>query len=476
MNWILNLVRRRRIDRGIAEEVQAHLDERVDDLLESGMSEADARRQANREFGNVTLIVQDSREVWRWLSVESWIRDLRYGIRQLRRTPGLAAVATVTLGLGIGANTAIFSVMNAVILRFLPVPNPHQLVFLNTTMSFGTQSGDGDTSLTEYIYEQLRDRQDAFSDLVAFAPLSNQKVSVRYGGMPEEAQANLVNGNFFFGLGVRLALGRPFTMEDETNHAPIAILSYGYWSRRFGRDPTILGQTLYIKGVPFTITGVADADFAGVENSKASDIWVPLQDRPELKPWGQSALSDLSLYGSAQHWWCLKMIGRLAPGASEKEALARLNPMFQRAAMVEQDASRTEPPQLYFTSARGIDGLRDNYKQPLTVLMVMVGVVLLIACANIAMLLIARNAARQRELSIRIALGGSHACLFRQLLAESLLLVAAGAAVGWLFALWTTSALAAWARLDLRVAPDSTVLIFTLTISLLVVLLYTSFI
>src|SRR5215472_5630613 len=122
MNWILNLVRRRRIDRGIAEEVQAHLDERVDDLLESGMSEADARRQANREFGNVTLIVQDSREVWRWLSVESWIRDLRYGIRQLRRTPGLAAVATVTLGLGIGANTAIFSVMNAVILRFLPVP------------------------------------------------------------------------------------------------------------------------------------------------------------------------------------------------------------------------------------------------------------------------------------------------------------------------------------------------------------------
>ncbi|HEV2690237.1 MAG TPA: ABC transporter permease [Bryobacteraceae bacterium] len=428
----------------MAREMDAHIQMQTEDNLRLGMSPEEARRAAVLKFGGVESTKESYRDQRGLPQLDLLRQDLRYAVRQLRKTPGFTVVVILTLALGIGANTAIFSVMNVALLRALPVHDPGQLVFLNTTLSFGAQSGDGDTSLTKYIFEQLRSQRQVFSDVVAFAPISNQKVGVRYGQEPEEALVEEVSGNFFSGLGVGAAAGRTFRMDDEADHAPVAVLSYTYWTQRCGRDAAVLSRPLYVKGIPFTIVGVAAAEFIGVEHRRVTDVWIPLQTRGELQPWGQPPGAGLSLYGSAHNWWCLKTIGRLQPGVSEKQALAQLQPVFQRAAL--EGAVRDpkfDKPQLYFTPARGIDGMRDSYRQPLTILMVMVGLVLVIACANIALLFIARNAARRREFSLRMALGGNRARLFRQLITESMLLVTMGAGLGWLFALWAS---ARWLR------------------------------
>jgi predicted permease len=393
----------------------------------------------------------------------------------LAKNPGFTAVAVSTLALGIGANTAIFSVMNAALIRRTPVHHPEQLVRLHTTDQPANtmQTGYNDTSLTEPVFEQLRLRQKVFSDLVAYVPLSLRKVAVRIGDEPEEANADMVSGNFFSGLGVPLARGRAFTLEDETQHTQTAVLSYAYWTRRFARNPSVLGQALYIKGVPFTIIGVALREFEGVGQGEPADIWVPFQIRDDLKPWGRSPGSKDSLYGSPT-WLFLLMIGRLQPGMSQKQALAQLNPIFQHAlyeGIGKRDA-KEQPPQLYFTPVRGIESLREGYEKPLLLLMAMVGVVLVIACSNVAMLLVARNTARQHEFSLRIALGASRFQLFLQLLTESLLLVAAGTTLGWIFATWATEALVAWAGLDFNVSPDHGVLAYTLTLSALAALVF----
>jgi predicted permease len=409
-------------------------------------------------------------------AIEVLLQDLRYSLRQLRRTPGFALVAVLTLALGIGANTAIFSVMNAVLWRFLPVPEPQQLFFLQVRgnlPSNSSQTGNDNGSFTEYTFEQLRTRKDVFSDLMAFVPLGIPRVAVRYGAEPEEAQGDMVSGNFFSGLGVQLVRGRGFTVDEEKQHAQVAVLGYGYWTRRFARNPSAIGQTIYIKGVAFTILGVAPPEFAGVETGTTTDIWIPLQNRPDITAWGQSAQDGQSLYGST-NWWSLMMIGRLKSGVTEKQAVAQLNPAFQQLAyhdMGTRDA-KEEPPSLYFVGARGVGTQRDGMERQVFVLMAMVGLVLVIACGNVAMLLVARNTNRRREFSLRMSLGASRGRLFRQLLTESLLLVAAGALLGWLFALWSTGALARWSELDMNVAPDSTVLIFTLAISAFAALIF----
>lgn len=403
------------------------------------------------------------------------LQDFRYGLRMLAKNPAFTLVAVLTLALGIGANTAIFSVMNAVILRFLPVSNPQELVYLHTTgnPSGSSQTGEGSLSFTMPIFERLRTETRVFASVMAYVPLSTGKVAVRYGEEPEEAQADMVSGNFFSGLGVQPARGQTFTVRDETQHSQVAVLSYGYWSRRFGRNPSIIGETLYIKGVPFTVIGIGARDFEGVESGVATDLWIPLQNRPDLTAWGQSAQDGDTLYGSP-NWWCLMMIGRLAPGISQRQALAQLAPIFERAAY-EGSGKRDpkeHPPQLYFSDARGIGSQRNDFEQPIGSLMGMVGLVLVIACGNVAMLLVARNSARQREFCLRMALGSGRWRLFCQLLTESLLLVAGGGILGWLFAVWATKALAAWSELKLSLAPDFSVLLFTLGVSILAALLF----
>ena len=303
------------------------------------------------------------------------LQDLRFALRQLGRAPVFAAVAVLTLALGIGANTAAFSVMNAVILRFLPVSHPEELVFLHTTgqPSRSSQTGFDDSSLSLPVYEQLRAERGTFAELIAFVPLSMNRTAIRHGAEPETAWADRVSGTFFTGLGVRMARGRGLTADDETQHAQVAVLSDAYWARRFARSSSTVGETLFIKGVPFTIVGVAAAGFTGVEHGTATDLWIPLQSRPELKPWGRSAESSDGFYNSP-HRWFLMTIGRLAPGVSAEQALARAQPVFQRAAYsaIGAPAPDEKVPKVYFTNARGIQGLRSDYARPLTLLMVMV--------------------------------------------------------------------------------------------------------
>lgn len=403
------------------------------------------------------------------------LQDLRFGLRQLRRTPGFALIAVLTLALGIGANTAIFSVMNAVLLRSLPVQNPDRLVLLHYTEQpeKSGQTGYDDTSLPYEVFDTFRNDHRVFTDLMAFVPLSAAKIPLRFGNDLQEGQGDEVSGNFFSGLGVSSVLGRTLTLDDEHQHTQTAVLSYGYWSARFSRDKEILGQTLFVKGVPFTIVGVAAPGFIGLERRTPTDLWIPLQTNPLLKPWGASPQEKQSLTGSPG-WFYLMMIARLNEGMDLKQAAAQLNPTYQAAvySAIGNPGLKEKRTELFLTPARGIEGLNSDYKEPLRVLMMMVGLVLVIACANVAMLLIARNSTRQREFNVRIALGGSRARIFVQLLIESLLLVISGAALGWLFSNWATRSLAAWSQIEVSLAPDNRVLFFTIGISLLAGLVF----
>jgi len=397
------------------------------------------------------------------------LQELRYAVRQLYNSPGFALTVVLTLALGIGANSAIFSVMNAVLLRGLPVPNPQELVYLHVPTGQpdgASNTGNSSTSFSEPVFENLRQDHYAFADLIAFVPLAIGKVAVRFGDTPEEAEGDMVSGNFFSGLGISLARGRAFTLEDEKAHSQLVVLSYSYWTRRFARNPSVLGQTFFIKGIAFTITGIGPEAFFGVEPGQSTDFWIPLQNRPALNAWG-SAPEYNTLYGTPT-WWCLQLIARLAPGVSQSQTLAEVTPRYLRVAYTGLTAPDPKAPKvtLAFQPARGIEGLDtgSNYKTGVTVLMTLVTLVLVIACTNVAMLLVAKKSARQREFSLRLALGASRWQIFRQLLLESILLVSMGGILGWMFAFTATRALSAWSQIESGLAPDASVLLFTFLI------------
>jgi len=408
--------------------------------------------------------------------IEGIIQDVRYVLRQLRKSPGFTAVAVLTLALGIGANTAVFSVMNAVLSRMLPVRDPQRLYYLQ--IAGGNQppgasnTGNGDTSFSEPVFEALRQRNDVLDDVVAYVPLGIGKVAVRYGDTPEEAQGDEVSGNFFSGLSAEIARGHGLSMEDEKGHSPVAVISYDYWTRRFSRDPAVLGATLFVKNVPFTIVGIAARGFHGVEAGSATDFWVPLQSRAELNAWGNPAGIN-SLYGTPK-WWCLPLIARLKAHVTPQQAQVALQSTFGEAAKI--GVGTIDPkqwkPLLNFDSAKGIQGYNQQYREPVRMLMGLVFLVLLIACTNVALLIMARNEARQREFSLRMAIGAERMHLFRQLFTESSLLVTAGAGLGWVFALFATRALAAWSGIETGLDPDRTVLFFTLAISVMSALVF----
>jgi predicted permease len=399
---------------------------------------------------------------------------LQYALRQLRKAPGFTLVCTLTLALGIGANTAVFSVMNAVLLKSLPVADPDRVVYLNTSGApKRTGTVDSHETFSYPVYDALRQQHRGLEQVMAYVPLSNGKVAVRYQAQPEEAEGDMVSGNFFSGLGVRLARGRGFTEQDETSRAPIAVISYNYWTRRFSRSPDVLGKTLYVNGIPMTIVGIAAEGFEGADAGNSTDFWIPLQNRAELNAWG-NALEDGKTYQENATWWCLRLLGRLAPGATKLQAVAQVQSPFQTAAYI--GLGNPEPgeqrPVLSLQDAKKFPGYDEQHGRPLRVLMAMVGLVLLIALSDVVMLLMARNATRQREFSVRLALGASRGELFRQLLTEALLLVALGGGLAWLFATSATKALGAWAQIESSLAPDNTVLVFTLGILVLAALLF----
>jgi len=468
------MFRRKRSAEDFRAEIEAHLALEADELKREGLDDDEARWKARREFGNVRAAQERFYMRGRWAGLDKLLRELRFGLRSLRQSPGFAATAILTLALGIGANTAVFSVMNAVLLKSLPVADANRLVYLRTSNPpRGTGTIDSHETFSYPVYDALRQQQRGLSPLMAYVPLSGSKVAVRVGAQPEEAEGDMVSGTFFSGLGVNLPLGRGFSSQDETRHAPLAVISYNYWTRRFARDPGVLGKALYVNGVPTTIVGVAAEGFEGVEVGGSTDFWIPLQSRPELNAWG-NPLEDGKNYISDSTWWCLRLIGRLAPGVNRAQALAQLQPVFQTSAYLGLGSPMQgeKPPVVSLDDAKNFPGYDEQFGRPLRMLMAMVGLVLLIALANVAMLLLARNATRQREFSVRQALGAGRGELLRQLLMESLILVTAGGALAWGFAEMATRLLGRWAEIESSLAPDKTVLLFTLSVLVLSALLF----
>ena len=447
---------RRRQEQNLADEMRLHQD-------------LAGQASPNRSFGNLTQLRESSRAVWIWPFLETFAQDLRYALRTLRANPGFAATAVFSLALGIGANTAIFSILNAAMLRSLPVEDPQSLVEL--------QSQDS-SSATNPIWEQIRDRQQAFSGTLAF---SGNRFDLAAGGESHFAQGLWVSGDYFRVLGVPAMRGRVFTPADDIHgggHAgPVAVISHRFWKRHFAGDPDIVGKTVRLDRHPFTIVGVTPPWFTGLDVDTPYDVAIPIGCEPILHT-DQSALDKRS-------WWWLRMLGRLTPGETVQQAAAKMKafaPEVDRATLPTDwdPAGQREYLQRSLTLLPAATGFSDTgrtYRTALFTLMAVVGLVLLIACANIANLLLARAAARQREISIRMAIGAARRRVMRQLISESLLLSILGALGGLLFAVWGSRLLVrflstAGSELQLDTAPDLRVLAFTMGIAVLTGLLF----
>jgi predicted permease len=411
--------------------------------------------------------------------IDSVWKDIRYSWRGLLRRPAFTLVALVILALGIGANTAIFTLINAVVLKPLPVPNPEALVLFNDSASEGTRTSDGDLSpgkvdLFSFAgYQHFREHNSSFQELSAFrsgeSRMSVRRVDAQPGQAVERASGHLVSGNYFSVLGVNAMQGRVLANEDDAPAAnPVAVISHNYWTQKLNSDPQAVGKILLLNNTAFTIVGVMPPEFFGARVRRSPDFWLPLAFQPQVEL-RRAYRDDKNVY------W-LNMLGRLKPGISIEQAQASANHELRQflTAQVGQpnDDTRLAIENSFVQlapGARGISGLRRVYTQALRMLMVIVALILVIACANVGNLLLSRAAARQAEISLRQALGASRWRLVRQLLTESLLLAIIGGVAGVLIAQWAVSVLvsrvAATSPLDVR--PDASILLFTLGISLL---------
>jgi predicted permease len=411
-------------------------------------------------------------------------QDLRHGARMLCKKPGFTMIAALTLSLGIGANTAIFSLIDAALLRTLPVREPERLALFGTGADIGVSIGfpGGRTGLFSYpFYREARRRNQVFSDVAAVQSLPNRVYGVvsGTGGDPEILDARLVSGSYFSVLGVEAILGRAFTDADDQipGGHPVAVASHAWWERRLGADPTAVGKTITIGSTVYTLIGVTPREFFGTTVGESPDIWIPLAMEEQVPPGWKGRNNNLfqSLY----------LIARLKPGVSINQAGVEANLLFKQA-LHEYAGSHPSPERLRdiqqasieLTSAgRGLSQLRSQFSEPLKALMAVVGLVLLIACANVANLLLARGAARRKEFAMRLALGAGRLRLIRQLGAESVLLAALGGSLGVIIAWWGSQALVWMAStgpqpLPLDVTPNARILSFTLVASLLSAIIF----
>ena len=435
---------RRKAGLDFDEEMRVHLHLLTEQGIRRGMSPEEARSAARRQFGNIPLLQQSRREMRSIVSLANLGRDLRFAARQLRRSPSLAITAVVSLALGIGANTAIFTIAKKVLLDSLPVKNPQDLRLLTWVSGHqqpvppvwgdvGTAEGGGwrSTAFSYPVLEELRKKTEVFADLIAFKPIP---LTVTVDGIPELIDGEMVSGNAFSGLGVEPLLGRPLMAADDAapGKGPVAVISEGYWTERLGRSSSVLGKTILVNGVPVTVVGVSPAKFTGLQMGQETRIYVPLTMQPLLVPREQMTESgSTSLLNNPQSWWVL-ILARLRPDVPEARAQAALDLVLRQKAMadlprargMDQFHLRLEP------GDRGLDYLQSEFAKSLYVLFALAGLVLLLACVNLANLLLARAATRQREMSTRLALGARRMHILRQVLTESLLLSTMGGVAG----------------------------------------------
>jgi putative ABC transport system permease protein len=425
---LLYLLRRSRHDADLRDEIEAHRAHRQDALERDGLAPDAAARASRRAMGNVTLAVEDARDVWAVRALDEVAHDIRAAVRGLRKSPAFAAVAIGTLALGIGANTALFSIFNGLILRPLPVRDPGSLALL------------ADGSWSYPVWQEIGAREtELFDGALAW---SAQSFDLSQGGRTVLVDGAYVSGGFFEMLGVPAVRGRMLTPGDDSGAAPdgpVAVISDRLWQQHLGGAPDVVGRRLTVERVPFIIVGVMPPGFSGVDVGRMTDVMLPFAAEPLIR-------RQESRLTSAGSWW-LEIMVRLKSGQSIERANAALRGVQPqiRASTVSgwhNDTARyLASPFTLVPAATGNSPLRSRFATPLTAMVVAVGLVLLVACANIASLLVARALARRRELSVRLALGGSRWRLARLLFTESLLVAAAGAALGLVFAAWSSALL-----------------------------------
>jgi len=438
------LMKRRQLERDLNDELAYHLEQRA------------AQGSPLAPFGNVTRIRENCRDVWTFHHLEDLWRELRQATRFLRRAPGHTAAIVALLALGIGLNGAMFSLVNAIFIRDLPVHEPQRLATLNTQWSTP-------------VFEEFRDAQTSFAGILATGSLIGTVVTTEAGEQLSQASGGIASGNYFHVLGVFAVLGRVFTEEDDrpSDPQPALVISHAFWKRQFGGNAQVLGQRMFLSGTPFIVIGVTPEGFLGEMPGRPRDFWVPLSMQPVADPQG-----DLRR-NRGFHW--LSVIGRIKPGATLQQAQAEAEMIYGRLIGVAQ-AGRSQqrnPGTLIRIEpgSRGLDHIRRRFGTQLWILGATVAIVLLIVCVNVATLLLARGTIRQRELAVRQALGCSRGRLARQLLVEGLLLAGAGGLIG----LWLAPAIAeglllmdrSLSTIALDLAVDRNVLLFGSAISLL---------
>ena len=476
------LFSRRRVAEQLDHELQFHLDQQTAEYVAAGMSPEEARHAAMRIFGNSTLLKEKTMETWGWDSLNQLGQDVRYGLRALRKNPLFSAVAILTLALGIGANTAMFSLLDQVVLRLLPVSHPEQLVIVRETGNHYSNSY-GPNTISWPMFEDLRDNNRVFSGMFCRFPAI---VNIGYGDRAAQIPAELVSGSYFQILGVSAELGRTIAPDDDAvpDGEPVVVLSYGFWRSYFYGDRSIVGRTIAINSHPMTVIGIARPGFDGVEMGAPAKVFVPIMMKTEMTP-RSDGLKDRR---RRLDW--VTAYGRLKPGVSPEQAQVSLQPLMH--SILEMEAQQPEftrnttaaDRQLFLRNRVELlsgseNGLRDYMRKPLWLLVALTGVVLLLACANLANLLLARATARERELAVRLAIGAGKWRIIRQLLVESLLLAGGGAILGLALAFLAARILLriylpadAAAEFVVSAFPDGRVLVFVIGVMLLTAMVF----
>lgn len=469
----------RRREAELADELRSHIEMLTEDNIRAGKSPVEARRAALLRFGGVEVAKEYYRDQRGFPVLDSLRQDVRYALRGMRRNPAFTAIVVACLALGIGANTAIFSVVNGAMLRALPVSHPERLAFFTYSQPPGgmgairrLSTGFGGATFPWATYEAFRDHARTLSGVFVYASagVEGSAMTVDAGGRPFVADGEMVTGGYFSTLGVSPVLGRGIVDRDLAGGASgVVVVSHRLWMREFGGLSSAVGRSIRVNTELFTIVGVAPPGFAGL-SAVVPDLWLPLRPSSNVKPWGSRSASPDAYYTDRRWWWCM-IGGRMRPGATLREVQAETAHLFGQSITAGVGDVPTRLPSLSVSSASPVfQRLRQGFSTPLGILLVTASLMLLMACANVAALLVARAKARQLEIGVRLAIGASRARVIRQLLTESSLLSACGGMLGLMFAYWGAPALLGLIvgrrhPTPLDVSPDGVVLVFAAALS-----------